>query len=160
MKIGVVSDTHSRPIPQQLMNDFKTVDLIIHAGDFCSQEDYQMFARMKELKAVCGNMDDPELRRELPPRLIFCLDNMTIGLFHGDGPSPKIVENVTEQFNRNKVQMIIFGHSHHPMNDRINGILYFNPGSPTDLVIAPYRSYGILEIKNNEIIGKIIKVKD
>ena len=46
------------------------------------------------------------------------------------------------------------------MNEKINGILYFNPGSPTDLVIAPYRSYGILEIKDNDVVGKIIKLKD
>ena len=42
MKIGIVSDTHSMAIPQQLLDDFKGVDLIIHTGDFCSSDDFKI----------------------------------------------------------------------------------------------------------------------
>ena len=160
MKIGIVSDTHSRPIPPQLVSDFKKVDMIIHAGDFCSLNDYQFFAQIKDLKAVWGNVDEPSLRHKLPARLVFSCDGVAIGVYHGDGPSQRIIESVTSKFQNDRVEVIIFGHSHQPMNEKINHVLYFNPGSPTDLVIAPYRSYGILEIKNNDVAGKIIKLKD
>ena len=46
MKIGVVSDTHSHKIPDQLMKDFKGVDLIIHAGDFCSLKNIDLYTMM------------------------------------------------------------------------------------------------------------------
>ena len=53
--------------------------------------------------------------------------------------------------------MLVFGHSHQPMNEIKDGILHFNPGSPTDKIFAPFNSYGILEI-NDKINGKIIKI--
>ena len=159
MKIGVVSDTHSREIPQQLMEDFKSVDFIVHAGDFCSLKDFKIFSSLKHIKAVYGNMDEPSLRRMLPRREIFEVSDQSIGLVHGDGASQTILEYVTAEFKNDEVSVIIFGHSHQPCNQRAGDILYFNPGSPNDLVITPYRSYGILEIKENHVVGKIIKVR-
>ncbi len=159
MKIGVVADTHSREIPGQLIDDFREVDFIVHAGDFCSLKDFKIFSSLGHLKAVYGNMDDPALRRLLPRREIFEISGQLIGLVHGDGAAQTVIDYVTAQFKNEHVSTIIFGHSHQPCNKRIKDILYFNPGSPNDLIIAPYCSYGILEIKENQVTGKIIKVK-
>ncbi|MCH8271689.1 MAG: metallophosphoesterase family protein, partial [Candidatus Marinimicrobia bacterium] len=71
MKIGVVSDTHSHHIPTQLLDDFRKVDLIIHAGDFCSIADLKFFQRIKKVRGVFGNMDGLEIRQVLPERDIF-----------------------------------------------------------------------------------------
>ncbi|MBU1888025.1 MAG: metallophosphoesterase family protein, partial [Candidatus Omnitrophica bacterium] len=57
-----------------------------------------------------------------------------------------------------KPDIIIFGHSHVPMNEYIDGVLFFNPGSATDTVFAPYRSYGIIEIENGEVKAEIHKL--
>jgi predicted phosphodiesterase len=43
------------------------------------------------------------------------------------------------------------------MNEKIGKILFFNPGSATDKVFAPYNSYGIIEV-NDKIDAKIIKI--
>ena len=158
MKIGVVSDTHSQELPSQMMEDFKKVDFIIHAGDFCSLDVLESFKRLKELKAVYGNMDGSELRRLLPRKQIIQCGQFSIGLFHGEGSPKVLLEGVKNEFKDSKVDAVIFGHSHQPMNEKREGILYFNPGSPNDTVYAPYRSYGILEI-NDKITGKIIEVK-
>ena len=159
MKIGVVSDTHSFEIPKQLLTDFKKVDLIVHAGDFCSKKDLNVFTQFKEVKAVHGNMDDAELCRLLPRRQIFDCGKFKIGLFHGEGSSGKILETVQKEFKNDKVDAVIFGHSHHPFNEVVNKVLYFNPGSPNDTFRAPYCSYGILDIAKDNIVGKIIKVE-
>lgn len=160
MRIGVVSDTHSREIPSQLIEDFKTVDFIVHAGDFCSLRDFKIFSSLKHIKAVYGNMDEPVLRHMLPRREIFEVSGQLIGLIHGDGAPQTILEYVATEFKDDKVSVVIFGHSHQPCNQQVKNILYFNPGSPNDLVIAPYCSYGILEIKERQITGKIIKVRE
>ena len=159
MKIGVVSDTHSRSIPRQLTDDFRDVEFIIHAGDFCSLKDYEIFQGYKEVKAVYGNMDEPKLREKLPERLIFAFEGFKIGIYHGRGPATRVLESVREEFSDERLDCVIFGHSHHPFNQVMNDVLYFNPGSPNDTVVAPYCSYGILEIKNNKLVGKIIKIK-
>ena len=157
--VGVVSDTHSLNIPDQLIQDFKKVDLIIHAGDFGLFEDYEFFQKLKETRAVYGNVDDSELCQKLPAREIFQLGGVSIGIIHGYGARGSVLEFVINEFKKDKVDAVIFGHSHKALNKKINGVLYFNPGSPNDIVSAPYCSYGILKINKEKVVGKIIKVK-
>lgn len=158
MKIGVVADTHSQEIPKQLLNDFKNVDFIIHAGDFCSADDFKIFSQLKNVEAVYGNMDDQKIRQLFPVRQILRVEGVAIGLCHGYGPPDRIFETVKEEFKKDKVDAVIFGHSHYSLNKRVDNVLYFNPGSPNDTIRAPYKSYGILEVKDGKIRGSIIKV--
>jgi len=159
MKIGVVSDTHSHVIPQQLFDDFEQVDLIIHAGDFCSMNDLKIFKKIAPVRAVFGNMDGLELRQVLPERDIFEVDGKLVGLFHGYGSPDKVLDCVRRDFKKERVDIVIFGHSHYPVNETIDGVLYFNPGSPNDIVRAPYCSYGMIEIRGDKILSKIIRME-
>ena len=159
MKIGIVSDTHSLALPSQMLEDFLSADLIIHAGDFCCWEDLENFKKIKEVQAVHGNMDEMKIRRFFPRKQILKFGSVAVGLFHGEGSRGMILETVKTEFAEDKVDCIIFGHSHQPLNETMERILFFNPGSPNDTISAPYRSYGILEVKNKKIVGKIVKVK-
>jgi len=79
-------------------------------------------------------------------------------LIHGSGHPNKLIDFTGEVFKNEKVDVIVFGHSHTPINERRAGVLYFNPGSPTDKIFSPYNSYGILEIIDSKIEGKIIRL--
>ncbi|HOW36009.1 MAG TPA: metallophosphoesterase family protein [Candidatus Omnitrophota bacterium] len=158
MKIGVVSDTHAKSLPAQMLEDFKGVDLILHAGDICSAQDFEQLKSVAEVKAVYGNMDGADMRQILPRSQVIQCGKFSIGLFHGEGAPATLMERVKAEFKDKKVDAIVFGHSHHPMNEVIDGILFFNPGSPNDKSFAPFCSYGILEL-DDTIKGKIIKVK-
>ncbi len=160
MKIGIVADTHSREVPKQLLKDFKSVDLIIHAGDFCSLKDLEIFTKIKDVEAVYGNMDDPQIRKLFPEKQVITLEGFKIGLFHGEGPAKRTLEFTKEKFKNDSIDIVIFGHSHIPFNETIDDVLYFNPGSPNDMITAPYCAYGILELKNDKITAKEIKVKE
>lgn len=161
MKIGVVSDTHSRELPRQMIEEFAKVDLIIHAGDFCSLDILTRLKRIKQVNAVFGNMDEVEIRRIFPKRQILEIDSSSIGLFHGEGSPKTILEVIRNEFKgRQKLDAIIFGHSHQPLSEKLGNVLYFNPGSPNDTIFAPYRSYGILETTPQGLNGKIIRVKE
>ncbi len=158
MKIAVVSDTHSLEVPVKIINDLKTMDLIVHAGDFCSMKDLEQFSKIKELKAVYGNMDDQSVRKKLPEKIIFEVEGFKIGVYHGDGAPKGMIDRIKAKFAQDKVDVIIFGHSHVPMNEKDGNILFFNPGSLTDTIRAPYRSYGVLQIQSGKISGKVMKV--
>ncbi|MBN1869883.1 MAG: metallophosphoesterase [Candidatus Omnitrophica bacterium] len=160
MKIGVVSDTHSRSLPKQLIDELKNVELIVHAGDFCSAEDLRMLKKINEVRAVFGNMDDLELRRMLPESDVFEMGGVKIGLCHGKGSPAASLEFVKNRFKNDKVDVVIYGHSHKSFNEVMDNVLYFNPGSPTDKIRGPHCSYGILEINKGKVSGKIIKIKD
>lgn len=159
MRIGVVSDTHSLELPRLMLKDFKSVDLIIHAGDFCDTADYEALAQIKEVKAVYGNMDTAAIRKLLPRRQIIKLGAFSVGLFHGEGPPKTILEKVKAEFQDDKVDMVIFGHSHQPFNQKIGNVRYFNPGSPNDTIFAPYCSYGIIEVANKDFSVNHVNIK-
>jgi len=79
-----------------------------------------------------------------------------IGLIHGYGAPKDIINTVRKEFD--KVDVIVFGHSHKAINIKKDGIIFFNPGSPTDSIFAPYKSYGIIEVGDKTIEGKIVKI--
>ena len=160
MKIGVVADTHSLPLPAQMLKDFKGVDLIVHAGDFVSLDVVEDLRRIKEVAGVFGNMDGSEIRKIFPRSQILKLGGRAVGVFHGEGAPQTVLEKVKAEFAGKPVDAVIFGHSHQPLNQVIGHVLYFNPGSPNDVVRAPYLSYGILELTDKGIKGNIIKVKN
>ena len=83
MTIGVLSDTHSLSIPTKLIERFKAVDLIIHAGDICDAQTLKLLKKIAPVKAVQGNMDDAALKKELPLKEIIICDNHKIGVTHG-----------------------------------------------------------------------------
>ncbi len=159
IKIGVVSDTHGRPLPEQMLADFKTVDLIVHAGDLCSIRDLETLSCIKEVKAVFGNMDGEDIRSQLPEDVVFRCGNYSFGVYHGGGAPKQLLEKVRDHFKKKKLDAIIFGHSHEPMNEVVDGILFFNPGSPNDHFCASCCTYGVLDISEQGIQGRIIKVK-
>ncbi len=161
MRIGVISDTHiptrADRLPEAIFHHFKGVDLVLHAGDI---EDIMVIYDLEEIapvKAVVGNMDPYELREELPVKRIVKAGGINIGLIHGWGEPEGLPKRVLEAFLGENVQCIVFGHSHQPFNQEIQGILLFNPGSPTDRVFAPYNSIGILHIEKG-IKGEIIRL--
>jgi hypothetical protein len=162
MKIGVIADTHipdrAKDIPQQILETFKGMDMVIHAGDFV---DLSILNKLKtvcrDVKAVWGNMDPYEVRKQLPEKEIVGIGNYKIGIMHGYGPPNKLIDLLTEIFKEENINIIIFGHSHSAVNEKRGNILYFNPGSPTDRIFALYNSYGIIEI-NDKIKARIIRL--
>jgi putative phosphoesterase len=159
MKIIVLSDTHSHPLPQALLNDLPGADLILHAGDFTDPEVYSQLKAVKDIRAVYGNMDGTDLRGFLPRQTVFDCEGVRIGLAHGEGNPDGVIGRLEKAFEGSGVQVIVFGHTHMPCHDVINGVLFFNPGSPTDMIRAPYRSYGVLDIKDGKVKAKIVKLK-
>ncbi|MBU1086489.1 MAG: metallophosphoesterase [Candidatus Omnitrophica bacterium] len=159
MKIGVISDTHIPDVcddlPAVLKKHFKGADMIIHAGDIVNQCVIdQLYQYCADVQAVCGNMDSPQLQGRLPQKKIIKAGKYTIGLTHGWGPPLNITERLAKEFKQ--VDIIIFGHTHKALNEKNNGILFFNPGSATDM-LANQRSIGIIEL-NGKINSRIIEI--
>jgi putative phosphoesterase len=159
MKIIALADTHSRPLPKALLDDMASADLLVHAGDFADAEVYRHLKAIKDIRAVYGNMDGMDLRSFLPQQTVFNCEGVKIGLAHGEGAPEGIMARLQKEFEGSGVGVIIFGHSHTPYNSVVNGILFFNPGSPTDTVRSPYLSYGVLDVKDGKVKARIVKLK-
>ncbi len=162
MRIGVISDTHitnkNQTLPRKVLQDFATVDMVIHAGDLVDITVLkQLESVCKNVHAVWGNMDPQEVKKILPQKQIIDAGGHRIGIMHGYGSPSGLKNLLADAFKNDKVDIIVFGHSHFAVNEFQGGILYFNPGSATDKVFASYNSYGILTI-NDKVEAKIIKL--
>ncbi len=162
VKIGVVSDTHvqtmKRPsLPKAVIDGLKGVDLVFHAGDIISPKILDQLREIAPVKAVCGNMD-MELRGTLPEHLIHEVEGVKIGLSHGAGAPAGIIDRLKRLFNGD-VRCIVFGHTHTPMAEEIDGIYFFNPGAAVDKVFSLVNSYGILTVDNGDVKGEIFEIE-
>lgn len=160
MKILVLSDTHiprsAQDLPKEIYDAIEGVEMILHAGDFVEKDVLDKLKSLRPTTAVYGNMDAGVLHNILNQKEIVEVGGFKIGLIHGYGASTDIINTVKSEFKG--VDAIVFGHSHKATNITKDGILFFNPGSPTDKVFADTNSYGILEVADKKIEGKIISI--
>jgi putative phosphoesterase len=152
MRVAVLADTHVNTIedlPEKIIDALSTVDLIIHAGDFTDVQLLRDLEELRKVKAVQGNLDSRELKAMLPVKQIVEIMNKRIGITHGSGSPWGIEERVRKVFEADRIDILVYGHSHQPQNKVIKDILFLNPGKATD-------SFGILTIDggvNGEIIS-------
>lgn len=166
MKVLVISDTHipvaANELPAVIIEQAKKSNCCIHAGDFTGIEVLKNLENLTKIYAVSGNMDNPDIRERLPGKVIIELEGINVGIIHGRGAPSNLIDNyIKHEFSDDlkKIDIIIFGHTHYPADKTIEEKIYFNPGSPTDTIFAPYRSYGILEIEGKSIKRRIIKIE-
>lgn len=162
MRIVVISDTHIHDnggsLSAKLIEEIKHADMVIHAGDFVSMEILEKIKSLSpDFKAVCGNMDPREICESLPQKIIFKAGKFKIGIMHGYGAPNNLIEVLAGEFRAEKPDIVIFGHSHSAFNEKIDGILFFNPGSLTDKVFAKTNTYGIIEL-TDKIEAKIVEL--
>ncbi|MEA3224275.1 MAG: metallophosphoesterase [Thermodesulfobacteriota bacterium] len=160
-KIGVISDTHLKK-PSDLIKEivskyFSDVDLIIHAGDMVRLCVLDIFYETgKDIVAVSGNMDYPEVSDRFPLKQSIEIEAVRIGIIHGWADPHGMRARIRKEFN--DVDAIIYGHTHQAFSGTEDGVFFFNPGSPTDNRFTKDNSIGIIEINDKEIKGKIIKI--
>lgn len=158
MILGVLSDTHihhkAKKLPKEILTAFRRVDHILHAGDILNLQVLEELRNLAPVHAVAGNVDPPGIHKILGRKKVLSFSGFSIGLIHGDGPGGSTPDRAFKAFQNEKVDCIVFGHSHIPYIEERDGILLFNPGSPTDRRWQPRFSYGILKL-NDKIHPRI-----
>jgi putative phosphoesterase len=158
VNIGVLSDTHLNSVTGVLKGIYDQflgdVDVILHAGDFVSEE-IVTFLRQKPFHGVYGNTDPAGIKKQLPEKRIIEFGCYRVGLIHGTGPKGDLQDRVRAEFK--DVDVIVFGHSHQPENQKKNGVLLFNPGTAAGYTPSGFNSIGILRL-DDTIRGEIIKL--
>jgi len=152
MRIGIISDTHmparGRKLPDALAQGLQGVDLILHAGDWTDPRVADELEKIAPVDGIAGNNDGAEIRIRFGTLKLLHLKGKKIGMIHGDGFRMSAERRAREAFRNVNPDLIIFGHSHVPYKEVLDGVLMFNPGSPTDKRRQPRYSYGILELND------------
>ena len=150
--LGIVSDTHlprfGRALPRALVAGLRDagVDRILHCGDMTELLAVDLFSAIAPFEAVAGNNDGDELRVRFGRKKVLVVEDVRIGMMHGDAGKHAAPRNALAGFADTDVDVICFGHSHRPLHERHGDRLLLNPGSPTDKRMNPRYSYALLRI--------------
>jgi uncharacterized protein len=151
--LALIADTHlprgNRRLPEQCLDALRAANLIVHAGDFSGGSVLGELREIGPVVAVHGNIDSPELRRELPEALSMDLDGTTLAVVHDAGPANGRLNRLRLRFP--DADAVVFGHSHMPLHEERDGFQIFNPGSPTERRRAPHRSMGEATVTDGRI---------
>jgi uncharacterized protein len=147
----------SRTLPIGAWPYLETADHILHAGDVVDPALITELSSMAPLTVVLGNCDASDVKDAGATETAeVTLGGIRIGMVHDSGLSTGRRERMRALFPTARV--VIFGHSHLPMNEDDGDLLLFNPGSPTWPRKAPFPSMGLLWIEDDRVEGDIFPV--
>lgn len=153
-KVLLLADTHLRTsgkrFPGVLLAEMDKADLILHVGDFIDSSVLEEIEKYAPVEAVYGNVDRDELKERLSSKKKIEIAGVKIGLVHGHlGKGKTTPERALLSFEDEEVDLIIFGHSHIPYHEEVNGVTLYNPGSATAKRFQKNFSYGWLTIHDS-----------
>lgn len=155
MRVVVLSDTHSprrwKGCPPAVAAHLASADVILHAGDVCTPDVLDFLAGFAPVHAVMGNNDVPEVAAwGEPETLQVVLAGVEVAMIHDSGQRQGRTARMRRRFP--SADLVVFGHSHIPMDVTGDGVRVFNPGSPTDRRRQPYGTVGLLELADGEVL--------
>ncbi len=182
MRIGLISDTHHGLIPKEVREVFNGVDLILHAGDICgfthpwTLDDLETMA---PVIAVKGNEDKPEILcdKRVKEKQSLTVEGIKFSIIHDilsagfplDQANSYWLVDINQFNNVERVclgvtDIYVFGHTHKPVIDYIQGSLFINPGSPTEpdheMLVGKLGTVGILDITPGRVEVRIAKLEN
>jgi putative phosphoesterase len=129
----------------------RQADLILHAGDVCTASVLTELAEYAPVTAVAGNNDDPSVAAwGAAETAELDLDGLRVAMVHDSGAAAGRLPRMRRRFPR--ADLVVFGHSHIPLDESAPGLRIFNPGSPTDRRRQPHGTLGVLEVHDGRLV--------
>jgi putative phosphoesterase len=155
MQVVVLADTHAprrwKSCPPLVASHLSRADLILHAGDVCTAAVLDELSEYAPVLAVAGNNDGPDVAGwGAAPTLEVDLDGLRVAMIHDSGQAAGRLARMRRAFP--DADLVVFGHSHIPLDQAGLGLRIFNPGSPTDRRRQPHGTLGILRIESGQLL--------
>lgn len=150
MTIGVISDTHGL-LRAEAKEALRGSDLVLHAGDLGTAEVLRALKRIAPVVAVRGNVDiEPWAKRLHQSEVAECAEK-TFYIVHR-------IADLDLKPTAAGIAAVIFGHSHKPLIEWTDGVLFFNPGSAGPRRFSLPVTVGRIEIVDGELRPEIIQL--
>lgn len=129
-KILLLSDTHGY-LDENMLKYIKQADEVWHAGDIGHTDVTDEIKKHTILRAVYGNIDGGELRKEFPEKQLFTIEDVKVFMIHIGGYPGRYSQKAREIIQKYPPDLFISGHSHilKVMYDKKNDLLHMNPGA-------------------------------
>jgi putative phosphoesterase len=154
----VIADTHGLFDPA-VRRHFKGVDHILHAGDIGDQSVIEQLEQIAPVSAVSGNVDDDE-QCGFPRQIVIRRNGKKIAVCHVVYEKGKLTQEVKSWLDRERPDICVFGHSHRSTIEQYGPTLLFNPGSAGPKRFSLPREIGLLTIRKEKVLPKLIRLSD
>lgn len=154
MKLGIISDTHGL-YDEAITQCFFGVDAIIHAGDIGKLEIIHRLEIIAPVFAVEGNND---WFGAYPTERLEVINGRRVLIRHIFGELHQLDRAEHEIIAAHRPDVLVFGHSHRPYSQQLNGTLLFNPGSAGPRRFNLPRTIGLLTLDQTRIEAEIINL--
>ena len=155
MKLGLISDTHGFLDPR-LPRIFRGVDHILHAGDIGPDYLIAQLESIAPATAVLGNNDNSSC---FPLTNVFIAEKLKFLMHHIVSPRA-LTDELKARIAGEKPNAVVFGHSHKQFCEKIDGVLFVNPGYAGKPRFNAERSVALLEIDGNDMQVKFITLSN
>jgi len=148
MRLGLISDTHGLLRPEAL-EALRGSDKIVHAGDVGAAEVLESLRAIAPVRAVRGNNDRGAWARSLPEMLELDVGALRVFVIHdrhGIVGDPKALG----------YDIVVTGHSHKPLIEGRDGVLYVNPGSAGPQRFGLPITVGLLSVEGRSMEAEIV----
>jgi putative phosphoesterase len=148
-RIGVISDTHGL-FDDAIRGHFAGVEHIVHAGDIGRPSVIDRLETIAPVTAVSGNVDGFEASG-FPREAVITIAGRRIALFHRLYEGGTMTAEGRAFLDRAGADVCVFGHTHKPMAERLDGMWLFNPGSAGPKRFTLPRGIGLLLLYRDTI---------
>jgi putative phosphoesterase len=151
-RILLLSDTHGY-MDDRILAYAEKADEIWHVGDIGDLSVTDSLKKIAPLKAVFGNIDSGEIRKEFPLNQRFLCEKVDVWMTHIGGYPGKYSPAIREEISNNPPKLFICGHSHilKVMHDKKLDLLHMNPGAAGNYGIHRVRTMLRFEIDGEKI---------
>jgi putative phosphoesterase len=124
MRIGIIADTHGL-LRSEALEALRGVDAIVHAGDVGGAHVLDGLRALAPVTYVEGNNDDGDGTDVVRVTIGGLRILLTHILPRPHRPDRRVLDSLRAKL----ADLVIFGHSHLPHDELIDGVRYFNPAS-------------------------------
>ncbi|MGR3221092.1 MAG: metallophosphoesterase family protein [Candidatus Anammoxibacter sp.] len=151
-KIGVISDTHGLVRPA-VIEAFKGVDLIIHAGDIGKPEVLETLQKIAKVYHVKGNVDAGKWTKSFPKTEVVTAGKVFLYVIHD-------IDELDLNPKAAGFSVVIYGHSHIPKIEKQNGVLFVNPGSAGQSRFSLPESVALLYVNEKSVEAEFVNLTE
>jgi putative phosphoesterase len=151
LRIGLISDTHNllRPAAKEFL---RGCDHIIHGGDITEADILEELATLAPVTAVRGNNDWHAWAENLQETERIKFDEISVYVIHD-------LADLDIEPHTAGVQVVVSGHSHQPLIENREGVLFVNPGSAGPRRFKLPISMAELTINGSSVSARIVELE-
>ena len=150
-RVGLISDTHGLVRPEALAA-LRGSDHIVHAGDIVDPAILATLAQIAPVTAVRGNNDRGPWADALRETERITLGAVTLFVLHD-------LKQLDLDPHAAGIDVVIAGHTHKPLVEGRDGVLFVNPGSAGPRRFTLPVTVGTLVIEGRGVRAEIVPIQ-